>query len=219
MEPGRYYHLYTHANGSENLFRSDENCRYFLERYSHFANPVCDTFAYCLMPNHIHFLVSVKTEPELTEIRKNKYPDRDVLTLENPQTHGLFVIQQFSHLLNGYTQAYNKMYGRRGSLFIHSFKRKEITDDAYLTSVIAYIHSNPVHHGFAKNLSDWPWSSYQTILSDAPTTLQREEVLKWFGNREEFITFHQRKRHLQQQPFEGSEPSKGLFGRTPKEKT
>ncbi len=38
MLPGRTYHLYTHANGSENLFRSDENFWYFLKRYKEFTN-------------------------------------------------------------------------------------------------------------------------------------------------------------------------------------
>jgi hypothetical protein len=37
MLPGRTYHLYTHANGSENLFRCDENFRYFLKRYKEFT--------------------------------------------------------------------------------------------------------------------------------------------------------------------------------------
>jgi hypothetical protein len=37
MLPGRTYHLYTHANGSENLFRCDENFRYFLRRYKEFT--------------------------------------------------------------------------------------------------------------------------------------------------------------------------------------
>jgi len=35
--PGRTYHLYTHAIGSENLFRSDQNFRYFLKRYKEFT--------------------------------------------------------------------------------------------------------------------------------------------------------------------------------------
>ncbi|MCA6373339.1 MAG: hypothetical protein IM631_18390 [Cytophagales bacterium] len=37
MLPGRTYHLYTHANGSENLFLSDENFGYFLKRYKEFT--------------------------------------------------------------------------------------------------------------------------------------------------------------------------------------
>jgi len=36
MEPEKFYHIYNHANGSENLFRSDENYSYFLKRYEHF---------------------------------------------------------------------------------------------------------------------------------------------------------------------------------------
>ena len=71
-----------------------------------------------------------------------------------------------------------------------NFKRKIISSDEYLTAVIAYIHLNPVHHGFTKTCESWHWSSYNTILSKNPTDLKRDEVLQWFGNREEFIKFH-----------------------------
>jgi hypothetical protein len=37
MAPKMLYHLYTHANGSENLFRCDENFGYFLKRYKKFT--------------------------------------------------------------------------------------------------------------------------------------------------------------------------------------
>ncbi len=37
MLPGRTYHLYTHTNGAENLFRSDENFWYFLKLYKVFT--------------------------------------------------------------------------------------------------------------------------------------------------------------------------------------
>ena len=49
LEPERTYHIWTHANGSENLFRCDENYRYFMRRYRHYIHPVVETFAYCLM--------------------------------------------------------------------------------------------------------------------------------------------------------------------------
>jgi hypothetical protein len=35
------------------------------------------------------------------------------------------------------------------------------------------------------------WSPYQAFVTDSPTELKREEVLKWFGNQEEFLKFHQ----------------------------
>ena len=37
MAPNRLYHLYIYANGSENLFLSDESFRYFLGRYKEFT--------------------------------------------------------------------------------------------------------------------------------------------------------------------------------------
>lgn len=183
MEPGNTYHLYNHANGFENLFRSDENYRYFLSRYKHFIFSIADTLAYCLMPNHIHFLIRVKTEVEI-ESTFGKF--------ETFQKLEARVSKQFANLFSSYTQAYNKMYKRRGSLFIPNFKRKKIETDQYLTNVIHYIHANPVHHGFAKNVSDWPWSSYREILSgNTSSWLKREEIINWFGNQQEFFQFHQ----------------------------
>jgi len=217
MEAGKHYHIYTHANGFENLFQSAENYGYFLKRYEHFIPPVADTFVWCLMPNHLHFLIRIKTEAELiatffsnlqsnqsnfeSNVQSNLQGFENLGGLDGDLNGGLDgslekeiekrISQQFSNLFNAYTKAYNKMYGRKGSLFIPNFKRKEITSDSYLTTVIRYIHTNPVHHGFTKNLADWPWSSYNTIISDTPSFIKKEEVINWFGNLNQFITFHQ----------------------------
>jgi putative transposase len=192
MEPGKLYHVYTHANGFENLFRSDENYRYFLKRYKHFITPIAATWVYCLMPNHIHFLVEVKMEAEIESTFKSSkvYKPKDTNLGGLSETEKR-ISKQFSNLFNSYTKAYNKMYQRRGSLFIPNFKRAEVTTEDYISNIIVYIHRNPVHHGFAKSMADWAWSSYQAFLTDTPTELKREEVLKWFGNREEFLKFHQ----------------------------
>ena len=201
MLPGRTYHLYTHANGSENLFRSDENFRYFLKRYEEFVTDVADTLAWCLMPNHLHLLVKIKSEAELVGFFKDKNLVKDLTGLLRDRHQDLsglelevelerLIILQFSHLFNAYTKAYNKVYQRRGSLFVRAFKRKEITTDSYYTSIIQYIHRNPVHHGFAKQLTDWPWTSYHSYLHPHLTPLQ-QEVINWFGNREQFILLHQ----------------------------
>jgi len=195
MEAGKHYHIYTHANGFENLFKSDENYRYFLERYEHFIPAIADTLAYCLMPNHIHFLVLIKTELAIESFFQDLQGFKNLGGLDSGLVRGLEIekriSQQFSNLFNSYAQSFNKMYDRKGSLFIHTFKRKEITTDSYLTNTIHYIHANPVHHGFVKEITDWPWSSYHLILSDAPGWIQQEEVIQWFGNREEFIKYHQ----------------------------
>lgn len=188
------YHLYTHANGFENLFRSEENYRYFLSRYEHFIPSVADTLAYCLMPNHIHFLIRIKTEEEIKSAFEFK--SSKVSSLSQTNLGGFEVekriSQQFSNLFNSYTKSFNKMYSRKGSLFIPNFKRKEVTDNTYFTQLIHYIHANPVHHGFVKNIADWRWSSFSDILQEEPSLVKREEIIRWFGNKEEYLRFHLR---------------------------
>ena len=192
LEPERTYHIWTHANGSENLFRCDENYRYFMRRYRHYIHPVVETFAYCLMPNHLHLMVKVKGEQELLEFVRFKKDDL-TLSLQGLQTLGgieKIVSRQFSHLFNSYTQAYNKMYSRKGSLFIPNFNRKLINSDEYFVRLIAYIH-NPVHHGFVENPNNWAFSSWHAYLLDKNTQINKEKGLEWFGTKENFKTIHQ----------------------------
>ena len=59
------YHIYNYANGNENLFREQKNYEYFLEKYKQHINPIAETIAWCLMPNHFHLLVKIKTEEEI----------------------------------------------------------------------------------------------------------------------------------------------------------
>lgn len=186
MEPEKYYHIYTHANGTENLFRKDENFRYFLLRYEHFIAPVADTLAWCLMPNHLHLLVRVKPMADLLRFFKLEALPSDLTGLGDLSGR---TIRQFSHLFNAYTKAYNKVYQRRGSLFTRSFRRKEVTNNRYFTQLIFYIHTNPVHHGFTPDHTSWPWSSFQELLLAELTPIQ-QEVIEHFGGRQQFVEFH-----------------------------
>ena len=183
--PSNVYHLYNHANGSENLFRKQENYRYFLNKYLTYVFPIAETFAYCLLPNHVHFMIRIREERYLTKYfsEKRKGP---------PGPEGLtgLLSRQFGHFFNAYAKAYNQRYDRRGSLFEKPFKRKPVEDEGYFTTLITYIHNNPLHHGFVKNIDEWPHSSWFTYLSDKPTKLARQEGLRWFGGKEEFVNFH-----------------------------
>jgi len=184
MQPDTYYHIYNRANGSENLYRSNENYRYFLRQYAKYIEPIADTYAYCLMPNHFHFLVKIKSFLELDRWVETEEPSKSSKPLE-----GLLSLQ-FSHLFNSYTQAFNRQHGRKGSLFSPNFKRKEIDSDEYLLKVIHYIHHNPVHHGFVNELSNWPFSSYNSVILNKPTLVRREEVIALFDNIDNFIYCH-----------------------------
>ncbi|MEO8109046.1 MAG: hypothetical protein ABI594_03390 [Ginsengibacter sp.] len=182
-----YYHLFNRAIGKEKLFLSEDNYVYFLSKMKQHLLPVTDVFAYSLLPNHFHLLVRIKPSEELMMFyekkkgrpfneKKNNLPD--------------FVMEQFSNWLNGYTKAFNIMYNRKGGLFIDYLKRTEAKEHADITSFLFYIHKNAVHHGLTKKIGEWKYDSYNLILSDKPTSLQREAVINWFGSRERFIEFH-----------------------------
>ena len=63
--PENYYHIYNHAVGKENLFENEGNHLFFLSKYAQHLATIVDTFAYCLMPNHFHFAIRIKTEEEI----------------------------------------------------------------------------------------------------------------------------------------------------------
>jgi len=137
---GNYYHIFNRGNNRDHIFYETENYYHFLRLYEKYINPIADTFAWCLLKNHFHILVYLKTD---NEIDKNLFT---YSTVEKPKI--INPSKQFSHFFNAYTQSINKRYHRTGSLFEKNFERKQITSESYFQKLIYYIHNNPVHHGF-----------------------------------------------------------------------
>jgi REP element-mobilizing transposase RayT len=67
LEAEGYYHVFNRANGNEIIFRSTENYAFFLRQYLKYIHPFVDTFCYCLMPNHFHFLIQIKNQKALED--------------------------------------------------------------------------------------------------------------------------------------------------------
>ncbi len=189
LDFGNYYHIYNRGNNGIDLFFETGNYEYFLKLYHQYIHPIAETFAWCLMKNHFHFLVYIRDEKEVL------MDSLEYSTVDQPRV--LDPSRQFGHLFNAYTQAINKKYSRTGSLFEKPFERKRVTSEKYLQNLIYYIHSNPVHHGFTKTINEYPWSSYGSIVSDKPTKLKRDEVLVLYGSKEDFIDYHQQEQDLE----------------------
>ncbi len=179
---GNYYHIYNRGNNGIDIFFENENYYHFLRLYAKYIEPIAETYAWCLLKNHFHLLVRIK---EKVEIVQNELT---YSTTEKPKT--IDPSRQFSHLFNAYTQAVNKRHNRTGSLFETTFERKLVSSEKYFQQLIFYIHNNPVHHGFVKQMSLYPWSSYETIISNKPTKLKRAEVIELFGDVENFLLYH-----------------------------
>lgn len=149
-------------------------------------------YAYCLMPNHFHLLIRIKEEKQLYEVLASSYKFKNVSKTGQIQHVYDKISKSLSNLFSCYAQSYNKIYQRKGSLFIPNFKTNGIEDDRAFCAITHYIHANPVHHGFVKNINDWKFSSYQALISKKTTKLERDYVLEIFGNKQAFLDYHDR---------------------------
>jgi REP element-mobilizing transposase RayT len=186
MIPNQFYHVFNHANGRENLFVEDKNYKFFLEKLAFHIFPACRIYAYCLMRNHFHLLISTRNKEELFEL----WQSPDAYKILDDKKISLKISKVFSNLFSSYTQAFNKVYDRMGSLFIPSMKTESIETDDSFRRVVHYIHNNPVHHGFISSIENWPHSSYKIFFSNGPTKIERQYVLKVFGGIDKFIEYH-----------------------------
>ncbi len=202
----KFYHIYNCGINGEKLFCQKENYEHFLLLCQKYVEPVANTYAWCLMPNHFHLLVKIKKEvhiapykpfntDEFSNITRLNAPAgeanqslnevHDCLSKKMPSPD-----KYFSHLFNAYARYFNIRHHRHGSLFERPFKRKVVNDEHYFRTLVIYIHNNPVHHKLCKNIEDYKWSSYSGILSDKPSKLPKQKIFEWFGGRQGFIDFH-----------------------------
>ena len=182
LENGKYYHIYNRGNNGIDLFYEIENYKHFLRLYEKYIDPVAETYAWCLMKNHFHILVYIK-ETEEIDSSKLEYSSTD-----KPKI--ISASKQFSNLFNAYTLAMNKRYNRTGSLFEKNFRRKVVNSETYFQKLVFYIHYNPVHHKFTEHIIEYPWTSYGTVISNKKTKLQREKVIEYFHDLENFKYYH-----------------------------
>ena len=118
-----------------------------LEPYDDLGNrlpPLCTFYAYCLMSNHVHLLI---------------------------KTHHEDIGATIKHLAVVYAMYFNHKYSRAGHLFQDRFKSEPVNDIAYFTTLLRYIHQNPLKAGIVQNVSDYPWSSWQEYTGETPAAL------------------------------------------------
>src|SRR3989344_3332667 len=133
--------------------------------------------AYCLMPNHFHFLVKEKAENGISKF-----------------------MQKIS---TAYSMYFNKKYKRTGGLFEGKFKSQYIGIDRYLKYIFSYIHLNPIKliepgwkekgikniKNAIKYLKTYQHSSYLDYLNEDRLRikiLDKKEFPKYFPSKESF---------------------------------
>jgi putative transposase len=149
------------------------------------------------MPNYFHLVVRIRKReviaglnlksnyifPKVPNFGKGEINNRD-RDIEK------YISKQFANLFSCYTQSFNKVNLRRGSLFIKNFKREPITSKEQFLNTVIYTHRNPIHHGFRERFDDWPYCSYFGIFSNDEPVVEIDKLLKMFGGRDQFIQKH-----------------------------
>lgn len=164
IEEGCCYHIYNRGNNKGKIFFEDRNYIFFLMQFKKYVSSSADVFAYCLMPNHFHFFIRVNKKAEFERGIKN-----------------LFI---------SYVKAVNQTYNRVGGLFQGRYKVKKVNSGTYYTRIVTYIHQNPSVSKLVKKIEDYKYSSFSAYLSEEPTSINKNEVLEWFGGSPEFIANH-----------------------------
>ncbi|MBW1698657.1 MAG: transposase [Deltaproteobacteria bacterium] len=126
-------HITQRAAGREPLFIEPDDFLFMLALLKELtAKYTLRIFAFCLMPNHVHLLLS-------------------------PNEQNLY--DAMRDLFSRYAMRFNHKYERKGHLFGGPYRQAVCMDDSYLLAASLYIHLNPVKAGIAGNVSDYRWSS------------------------------------------------------------
>jgi putative transposase len=154
--PGGIYHVTSRGNRREPIFFADGDRVLFLEILRQvITRHTWQLFAYCLMHNHYHLVVQV--------------PDADLSV-------GM-------RTLNGsYAQWFNKVHGLVGHLFQARYHAVQVESDWHLLHLSRYLALNPVRAGLCRSAADWPWGSYESIVSSKSSPLiSPARTLRHFG--------------------------------------
>lgn len=143
-----WYHVMNRGSNFQHIYFTDEHRYIFLNLLNDISRKFhVEIHGYCLMTNHYHLLIRTPL-PNLG--RAMRYLD------------------------GVYTQRFNRLEKRDGSLFRGRYKAILIDEENYLLEASRYIHLNPVTARICKTPDQYVWSSYQDYL----------------GNNQKFLWLH-----------------------------
>lgn len=191
FEECKYYHVYNISIDKKPMFKNDGNYIYFLKQFDKFISPVADLYVYCLLINHFHFIVKIKSNLNLKNIEKDNSVNLSLpnITITEKTTHDI-VSNKFRKFFQSYAMAFNKQQSRTGTLFQTPFKRALIDKKEVLEQLIYYIHFNPQMHKLISDFHEWKWNSYNSIINSNKSKLKKKEVLDLFEGIHNFIKYH-----------------------------
>lgn len=182
---GGTYHIFNRGVEKRKIFMSNQDYKIFMHYVFVYIAPVSkilisypnlpfrlqqknlsnevEILAYCLMPNHFHFLLKQNTKDGITKFMKQ--------------------------ITNAYTEYFNKKYKREGGLMQGKYKAAVIDSDEILIHVSRYIHLNPVVAGLCEKINEYPWSSINEFFKNKELLCHTKPVLEQFSSSKKYETF------------------------------
>lgn len=180
------YHVFNRGVNKGEIFFSESDYRRFLRAAVHYKTkdtkfsyerllndpvslrplglPKVQVLAYCLMPNHFHFLLKQLVDGGVTSY--------------------------FRHLANSYSHYVGVKHKRVGPLFQGRFKNVLIQSQEQLIHTSRYIHLNPLIIDLVVDLRNYPWSSYPAYIQNFKDELVESAiVLQDFKTKADYERF------------------------------
>ena len=155
------YHVMQRGDGKQILFEDYEDYCFLLKKIKDVKTDInFELLAYCLMPNHIHFLIKTSKENLSSILHK---------------------------VSTSYACYYNHKYNHVGHIFQGRFRSEAVNDDLYVQACVRYIHNNPVVAGISSR-EDYKWSSYKDYILDGDLT-DTEFFLSLIGGKDAFVNY------------------------------
>jgi putative transposase len=162
VAPGLPHHVNQWGNRREQVFFSDDDYRAYIDLVRAAAlRTGTEVWAYCLMPNHVHFIMV----PSGTDGLRGTFAD--------------------AH--RRYTARINARLRQTGHLWQGRFS-SAVLDERHVIAAARHLMQNPVRTGLVAAPADWPWSSARALLlglDDGLTSVR--PLLDRVGDMEAFL--------------------------------
>ena len=145
--PGYPHDVIQRGNYDQAIFEVEADYRRYIEWLREYTERYnIDIWAYCLMPNHVHFVCVPNAENALS--------------------------RAFNTLHMRYAQYFNGKRAARGHLWRGRFMSCAL-DDKSVHEEVRFIENNPVRIGITARAEDYPWSSARSHVTGEPDGVLR----------------------------------------------
>ncbi len=150
------YHITQRGNNRQICFFDPGGFQFYLDLWRDVSRRYqLEVHAYCLMNNHVHFLVTPQNEDAISNTMR--------------------VVG------SRYAQAVNKRFGRTGTLWEGRHRASLVQSDRYLLACYRYIELNPVRAGLVVTPAEYRWSSYRANALGAESWLHPHQEYLGLG--------------------------------------